>query len=292
MSVLNQTDAPIPAVPKAESGDGHFYGYTKERGWFPLYKDGGTFGMREARKLHEAGQIAMPSATGYIKCLNKPHLTDWMMEEVAKACYAQMNSTPANEVWPESDFVEAALETARNVSKPSMDLGTAVHAQVERAIKGEDYDAKYQVYVDAVMKELDAAGMSGCQAELCTGSLKYGIGGKIDMSHDASMSIGDLKTRGSHRVNKVKPSKVPYYESDLMQTACYGYCRYGNAFFISGRAVIFGASTLIPGLVTPHVFTGKELVPAFEAFLALTAVWRYTHSCDPRRPLFEEGVTT
>jgi len=286
MTVLNQQDAPI-AASKGDHGDGHFYGYTKDRGWFPLYNEGGTFGMREARKLHEAGQIAMPSATGYIKCLNKPHLTDWQMEEAAKAMFDLVADGGYGEKH-KPDMVEQAMETARNVSKPSMDLGTSIHAQVERAIKGEDYDAKYQVYVDSVMKELEAVGMSGCQAELCTGSLKYGIGGKIDMSHDATLSIGDLKTRGSHRINKVKPSKVPYYESDLMQTACYGYCRYGNAFFISGRAVIFGASTLIPGLVTPHVFTGKELVPAFEAFLALTSVWRFTHNCDPRRPLFEE----
>lgn len=285
-AVLNQQDAPIAAA-KQDHGDGHFYGYTKDRGWFPLYNEGGTFGMREARKLHEAGQIAMPSATGYIKCLNKPHLTDWQMEEVAKAMFDLVADGGYGEKH-KPDMVEQAMETARNVSKPSMDLGTAVHNAVEKCIKGEEYDAKYQVYVDAVMKELEAVGMSGCQAELCTGSLKYGIGGKIDMSHDATLSIGDLKTRGSHRINKVKPSKVPYYESDLMQTACYGYCRYGNAFFISGRAVIFGASTLIPGLVTPHVFTGKELVPAFEAFLALTAVWRFTHNCDPRRPLFEE----
>ena len=284
MTTLNMTDAPISAA-KPDHGDGHFYGYTKDRGWFPLYSEGGTFGMREARKLHEAGEIAMPSATGYIKCLNKPHLTDWMMEEVAKACW-DLDASSAYST--KEEYIEKVLETARNVSKPSMDLGTAVHAQVERAIKGEEYDAKYQIYVDAVMKELEAAGMTGCQAELCTGSLKYGIGGKIDMSHDASRTVGDLKTRGSHRINKTKPSKVPYYESDLMQTACYGYCRYGNAFFTSGRAVIFGASTLIPGLVTPHVFTGKELVPAFEAFLALAAVWRYTHNCDPRRPLFEE----
>jgi len=284
-AILNMTDAPI--VQEKRTDGQHFYGYTKDRGWFPLYDEAKNFTLKDARKLHEAGEIAMPSATGYIKCLNKPHLTDWQMEEVAKACWSNAGNA-VDSIQTKDEWIEAAMETARNVSKPSMDLGTAVHAQVERAIKGEDYDAKYQIYVDAVMKELDAAGMSGCQAELCTGSLKYGIGGKIDMSHDATLSIGDLKTRGSHRINKVKPSKVPYYESDLMQTACYGYCRYGNAFFISGRAVIFGASTLIPGLVTPHVFTGKELVPAFEAFLALTAVWRYTHNCDPRRPLFEE----
>jgi hypothetical protein len=282
---LNQT-APAAPTTKPAQGDGHYYGFTKERGWFPLYKDGGTFGLREARKMHEAGEIAMPSATGYIKCLNKPHLNDWMMEEVAKACWNMIDSTGIED---EAAWLDQAITTASNVSKPSMDLGTAIHNAVEKCIKGEDYDAAYQVYVDAVMKELEKAGMAGCVAEECTGSLKYGIGGKIDMSHDATMTIGDLKTRGSHRVNKTKPSTVPYYESDLMQTACYGYCRYGNAFFTSGRAVIFGASTIIPGLVTPHVFAGKDLVAAFEAFLALTAVWRYTHNCDPRRPLFLEG---
>lgn len=282
MSAILNMEAPAIKAEKANHGDGHFYGFTKERGWFPLYQDGGTFGMKEARKLHEAGEIAMPSATGYIKCLNKPHLVNWQMEEVAKACYDIGLGLTVEE------YTERAIETANNVSKPSMDLGTAVHAAVENAINGADYDAQYQIYVEAVMKEIAAVGMTGCKAEECTGSLKYGIGGKIDMSHDASLTIGDLKTRGSHRINKTKPSKVPYYESDLMQTACYGYCRYGNAFFISGRAVIFGASTLIPGLVTPHVFQGKDLVPAFEAFLALTTVWRFTHNCDPRRPLYLE----
>jgi hypothetical protein len=284
--ILNQTDVVIPTE-KTSHGDGHFYGFTKDRGWFPLYKEGGTFGMKEARKLHEAGEIAMPSATGYIKCMNKPHLVDWQMEEVAKACWGQYQDLDT--VWETVEqWSERAIETAGNASKPSMDLGTAVHNAVEKAIKGEEYDAKYQIYVDAVMKELEAAGMAGCAAEECTGSLKYGIGGKIDMSHDATFTVGDLKTRGSHRINKTKPSRVPYYPTDLMQTACYGYCRYGNAFFTKGRAVIFGASTLIPGLVTPHIFEGKDLVPAFEAFLALTTVWRFDHKCDPRRPLYLE----
>jgi hypothetical protein len=284
-TVLNQVDTPISSE-KAGGGE-HFYSFTKDRGWFPLYTPERNFTLRDARKLHEAGEIAMPSATGYIKCLNKPHLTNWQMEEVAKACWNQS----AEGYWmskTQDEYVEAAISTAENVSKPSMDLGTAVHAAVENAINGVEYDAAYQVYVEAVMKEIAAVGMTGCVAEECTGSLKYGIGGKVDMSHDASKTIGDLKTRGSHRINKTKPSKVPYYESDLMQTACYGYCRYGNAFFTSGRAVIFGASTLIPGLVTPHVFQGKDLVPAFEAFLALTTVWRFTHNCDPRRPLYLE----
>lgn len=288
-TTLNQA---APAATSNRSDNQHFYGYTKQRGWFPLYAENSGFTLKEARKMHEAGEIAMPSATGYIKCLNKPHLVDWQMEEVAKACWGQTQAGMAEGFvgFTEEWFVERAIETAHNASKPSMDLGTAIHNAVEKCLKGEDYDAKYQVYVDAVMKELELAGMAGCAAEECTGSLKHGIGGKIDMSHDASLTIGDLKTRGSHRINKVKPSKVPYYETDLMQTAAYGYCRYGNAFFISGRAVIFGASTLIPGLVTPHIFAGKELVPAFEAFLGLTTAWRFTNKCDPRRPLFEEGV--
>ena len=286
MTTLNM-EAPAAPTTKKSHGDGHYYGFTEQAGWFPLYKDGGTFGMREARKLHEAGQIAMPSATGYIKCLSKPHLEDWKNEQVAKACWGQRNTigTAGNE----DEFVEAAIETASNASKGAMDLGTAVHQAIEDCINGKDYAAEYDAYVTPVMKEMAALGMDGSEAEQCVGSLKYGVGGKVDITHRASMTIGDTKTRG-HKILKTKASKVPYYETDLIQTACYGYCTFGNAFFISGRAVILAVSTVQPGLVTPHVFTGKELVPAFEAFLALTTLWRFTHNCDPRRPLFAEGV--
>lgn len=285
MTTLN-TEAPAAPVTKSSPGDGHFYGFTETAGWFPLYKDGGTFGLREARKLHETGQIAMPSATGYIGCMRKPHLDEWKCEQVAKACFDQYKHGAGETL---ESWTEKAIYTADNASRGAMDLGTAVHQAIEDCINGKDYNADYEKYVSAVMVELDKLGMNNSEAEQCVGSLKHGVGGKVDITHRPTMTIGDTKTRG-HKILKTKPSKVPCYESDLIQTAIYGYCTFGSAFFISGRAVILAVSTVQPGLVTPHVFTGPQLNEAFETFLALTQIWRFTHNCDPRRPLFLEGV--
>lgn len=280
---LNQT-APAAPTTKPAQGDGHYYGFTKERGWFPLYKDGGTFGLREARKMHEAGEIAMPSATGVIKCMHKHQIEVYKQEEAAKAALRlKPDDFPTEDEW-----LDAVIDLAGGASRPAMDKGVAIHDAIEKCIKGEEYNAEYAIYVEPVMKELAAHGMFHCEAEKCTGSLKHGIAGKLDIIDRPTIAIGDTKTRG-HKILKTKPSKVPCYETDLMQVASYGYCEFGNAFFISGRALILGVSTVQPGLVTPHLHEGKDLVPAFEAFLALTAVWRYTHNCDPRRPLFLEG---
>jgi hypothetical protein len=135
--------------------------------------------------------------------------------------------------------------------------------------------------VEAIAKELTEHGMGGAASEQIVGSAKLGAAGTADLTHDAQMTIGDIKTR-KHKVNKIKPSKVPAYETDWVQVAFYGYCVWGNQFFMAGRAIIFATSTVKPGLVTPHVRQGKELVAAMEAFIGLTAAYRYINNWDPR----------
>jgi hypothetical protein len=287
MTTLAEYQQPLAdTTAPTSNADGHFYGYTKSDGWFPLYKDDGDFKLAQAREMIDSGAIAMPSATGYLSVLPSYQLEKYGKENAAKAGrITPMEGALADE----KAWLKHVLTVAASSSHGARDKGSRIHKAFENANEGKEYDAEYAVYVDPLQKMIADHGLTGFRSEVCVGSLKYGVGGKADIIHDASMTIADIKTRG-HKLNKVKVSKVPCYEKDRAQLAIYGYCEFGNAFFLSGRGIIGATSTTQPGLVTPYTFTGKELVPDFEAFLAATTIWRWLNDLDPRRPLFEEGV--
>lgn len=267
---------PIPnAVAPKTGGDfkgGHYYGH--ENGlWVPLYEPEKDFTLRQARKLHAEGKVAVPSVTTYMGIMNKPQLNKWGQENVAKACWAQKEGFGGTE----EEWIDKALATASGASRGAMDLGTRIHKADELAATGQEYDADLDVYVQAIAKARAELGLKASHREECMGSLKYGVGGRCDEWTDC-MAIIDLKSR------KSKGKKVASYETDPIQLACYGFCKWGNAFFKQGRGVIIAISTTNPGLVTVHQWAGTELVQAFEAFLSMTAVWRYINNCDPRKP--------
>jgi len=271
-----------PAKAVKAAGDGHYYGYNPDsKTWYPLYEEGGTFGLAAAREAKANGLIVAPSVTGVIGVKRNPSIEKYMMENVAKACWVQAARWTAYE--SSEGFVEEAITTASHSSRGAMDLGTNIHTALEHSVKRDEWDAAYSIYVDAVHKAYAETGIAvGISAEECVGSILYGVAGKADIVHEASMTIGDIKTRG-HKLNKVKASRVPTYrDSDQLQVAALGYMKWGNQFFLGGRGIVFGVSTTQPGLVTPHVFEGKDLVPAFECFLALNTAWRYIHNFDPR----------
>jgi len=282
-ATLNQVDQPISAD-RSSNADGHFYGYTKDRGWFPLYQDDGEFKLADARELHANGEIANPSATGYLSVLPSYQLRKYAEENAAKA---GRDIPMTGDLADEKTWLKHVLGVASTASHAARNLGSKIHKSFELCNEGKEYDAAYQDYVTNLNGAIVEHGLTGFRSEVCVGSLKYGVGGKADIIHEGSMTIADIKTRG-HKLNKVKPSKVPCYEKDRAQLAIYGFCHWGNAFFLSGRGIILATSTVKPGLITPHIFTGKELVPDFEAFIATSTIWRWLNDCDPRRPLYLE----
>jgi len=271
-------DAP-PAVAEKSNADGHFYGYCNETGkWFPLYAEGETFRLGAARAMHAKGHIVVPSVTGVIGVMRKYQIEEYQKKAAAKAG----RDTPMADYDSEDAWLKHCLAVADSASRGAMDLGTRVHKASENCIIGQDYDADMAKYVLPLHECIAQYGMAtGISAEECAGSQRHGVAGKFDIIHEGTMTCGDIKTRG-HKLNKVKPSRVPYYETDLMQVAAGGFFKWGNRFFQEGRGIVFGVSTVQPGLVTPHVFTGKELVEPFSTFLALTQVWRYINNFDPR----------
>ena len=265
------TEAPAAAPEKsAEFHGGHWYSHN-ESGWFPLYEPGKNFTLREARKVQKDGRVVMPSVTTYHKVLHKQNLVDWLigqnLDVALRTPVAQFNTT--------DEWKDHVISTASNASRGAMDLGTNIHANIESAVKGEDYDAAMEVYVAPTMRERERLGLRSVAQEKCIGSLKYGYAGRCDDICEG-LTLVDYKSRSSRK------GKVGSYSTDETQLAAYGFAEFGNDFFKHGRGIIFGISTKEPGVVTVHEFAGKDLVPAFEAFLGLMQVWRFENNFDPR----------
>lgn len=270
--------APPAKADTGSKGGSHFYGYTKERGFYPLYEEGGSFTLSQAKELRDQGQIVVPSVTGYISVMRKYQIEQYAQKAAARAG----RDIPMADYPSEDDWLDAVLAKAQSASRGAMDLGTRVHKAVENFINGQDIDADMAPYADAVMANIREVGIAdGLVAEEVAGSLEYGAAGKFDLVHEGTMTIGDIKTRG-HKLNKKKPSRVPSYETDEIQVAAGGFFKWGNKFFIRGRGIIFATSTVQPGLVTVHQFAGRDLIPAFETFIALSAVWRFVNGADFR----------
>jgi hypothetical protein len=269
-ALLNQTDAPI-AASKGTSDSSHWYSFTDGQ-WLPLYTPEKNYTLREARKDQAAGKVVVPSVTTIFKVLNKPQLTNWLMEQVAKAALTIPHSPDVSD----DDWVDNVVATANNASKGAMDLGTRIHQAIEDCIAGKDYPADLAIYVVPVMAERAKREVRWSVTEACMGSTKYGYAGRCDDHSEEGMVVRDIKSR------KSKGKKVPTYETDFAQVAAYGFARFGNDFFKQGSGEIWGISTSEPGLLTVTSKTGPELVADFQCFLALTTVWQHMNNFDPR----------
>jgi hypothetical protein len=272
--MLNETAPAAKESKGTDAGTGHWYLWTPAaRSWAPLYKDGGTFTMREARKLKAEGHYPVPSVTTIFKELHKEMLVNWKIEQAVK--FAMAN--PTGPVASPEEYIDWVIDSASNASRGAADLGTGIHDATESAIKNEEWDAEYSVYVEPLMEERRKLNLQTLGPEACVGSLEYGYAGRVDDRCEGKI-ICDIKSRRWKESQK----KAPTYGTDQCQLAAYGYAEFGPSFFEDGMGYIFVASTTTPGRVQAVPFPGAQLRQAFEAFLGLCAVWRFNHSFDPR----------
>lgn len=268
MQTLNQVDEPIRPA-KGISDSSHYYEYANGV-WLPLYTPEKNYTLREARKDQKAGRIVVPSVTTIFKVLAKPSLERWKAEQVAKACWDQHeNGFNIGQEYTSDEWMDAAIDTASNASRGAMDLGTRIHAAIESAIAGKDWDADLDVYVRPVLNKRAELGVKESIQEQCVGSVRYGFAGRGDDRSDSTMTFRDYKSR------KSKNGKVPVYETDFAQLAAYSFATWGNDFFKRGSAEVWGISTSEPSLLTVTSKSGPELVEDFQCFLALNTVWSH-----------------
>lgn len=230
-------------------------------------------------------QKLLPSVSAYTKMLAAPGLERYKMMEVAKCCF---NSPP--HAGEEMDtYVQAMMEKSREDGKGAADLGTLIHAAIEKKALNELYDdvdvevgmnvVKLSALVDPAFETIDKLGLVVKQAEKVLVNNEEGYAGTSDVVHESANYFGilDWKSKRTKKGEDVWPS-----DTHPMQIAAYLQAAFPDTSWESARCYNVYISTTEPGRVDIVKYTPNQLIDAYIDFLALTRLWRSINKYDPR----------
>jgi hypothetical protein len=223
--------------------------------------------IAHARKLK-----LRPSVTTITSCIGKGSLVDWMCNEVGVAAY----SNPPQDGESAQDYARRLVRLSKRQVEDAASLGTNVHACIEAALNGQEWDRSYSVYVLPVLQWIKDNHIEVIESEHRFSS-QYGYGGTIDVTANRKNSgfILDFKTRKTKAGEKVKP-----YETQPMQIAAYHRARFGDLFNMAGANLYI--STTEPGRIDAVFYDQTDLSAALDAFDATFDLWCYIKEYDPR----------
>ena len=160
--------------------------------------------IRDARK-----EGWLPSVTTILSCAAKPALDHWKQKNAIIAAL----TTPRIEGEGEDAFAERVLSVdAQSVSDAAKEHGKRVHAAIEQALKGEQYDDALAPWVMPVLDACTKYGKIRYNEKSIVGE---GYAGKTDavFELDGNLTVVDFKTC----------STIPkaQYDEHLMQLGAY-----------------------------------------------------------------------
>jgi hypothetical protein len=160
--------------------------------------------LRDARKMD-----LVPSATTILDVLAKPALEKWKAEQLLMAALTLSRL----EGEAEKDWIARVWEDSEAQGKKARERGTAIHAAIELAYRGEPFQEDLRPWVEAARAALPD--MPWAPERSFASPLGYG--GKVDL-HCPEWVV-DIKTRGR------KQGRLPLdiYPEQLMQLAAYRY---------------------------------------------------------------------
>lgn len=174
----------------------------------------GKNGKWRATTLRDARTSGLvPSVTSIIRVAAAPGLEKWKQEQVLLACLTSpmLDDYRAGKV-DEKSFLAHVYETSKEQAAKAAELGTTIHAAIERHFLGEiveDPWAKTALACEYALEHI--APREAWMAERSFASKRYGFGGKIDLMlvEDDRRVVVDFK-------GKSWPAGRPPSEDDLM----------------------------------------------------------------------------
>jgi len=217
--------------------------------------------LRDARKLN-----LRPSVTTILGILAKPGLDAWKQNQTIDAAL----TLPRLEGESLDDFKVRVIQDSKEQGRKASQLGTDIHASLDKAYQGLPYDPEHDVYVKAVQEAVFLK--YGDQKWIAEKSFSHplGFGGKIDLASENI--VIDFKTTGF-----TDPKKVGGYDEHLMQLAGYatGLCIQNPIL-----ANVY-ASTTVPGLVHIIEYTEEEAKRGWEMFALCLRLWQVSKGYFP-----------
>ena len=247
--------------------NGHWY-HTDGRPCFEVEKADGK-GMTATTLRHAKKMNLLPSVTTVLRCLDKPALTAWKIEQSVLA----VMTTPRLPAEADDVFVKRVLATDKEQDKErdaAAQLGTDIHAAIEQAVNGQiaNVEDRLLQYVEPVMVEITKLGNPIFSEKILVGD---GYAGRCDLCVGNSQfnTIIDFKSTK-------KLPKDSYIEHRL-QLSAYAKCKGVEAHATANIYV----STTEPGKVA--VCVNDDIEQTYEAFCHLLKLWQWLSSYSPKQ---------
>ena len=183
------TAEPTKTAPRATES-GHWYDREGNLIEQVLKADGK--GYTKPTIVHARKLDLCPGVTTIIKAAAKPDLTLWLQRQAILAAL----TLPRLDGETEASWLQRVEEDMQSTARKAAEEGTRIHAAVERAITGQDFDPAYSGHVVGVRKALldntPPAFAQGWNAER-SGVSRLGFATKADLYNEQAGILLDMK---------------------------------------------------------------------------------------------------
>lgn len=242
---------------------GHWYFETGEPAYTYLNAKGEEKNttLREARKLN-----LYPSVTTVSRVVSAPALEQYKVRQGILAAL----TLPRRPMETDDEFISRILSDSKEEAKSAAATGEDGHAALEKSIRGQPYDARWQPMVNCFHKEIDAVfdpGVWNWEPERSFSSREHGYGGRIDLIERSRRFIIDAKSKDGDDLKK-----MDVYDEHLMQAGAYAMLVFGSLDGVTTGNYFF--SRTHPGVGILRIHEDGELRRGWRMFRHALSLWQ------------------
>lgn len=247
---------------KFTSESGHWYTQEGE----PMYTIIGVNGKERNTNLRDAKLLNLvPSVTTVMDLIAKPSLENWKINQALNSAI----SLEQEEGEPNGSFIYRCKQEAKKPGMEAADLGTKIHAMIERGFLGQSTNKPYK----AVRKYLDEHYPNETWIAEDSFCADQGYGGMIDLYSESGIFV-DFKTKDKLQDKKIKQL---IYDSHGMQLSAYAQ---GCGFDNPERVSIF-VDRKHTDVIVGHIWDKESHTKHLAMFNSMLTYWKFSKNYDP-----------
>ena len=248
---------------KAESG--HWYTQSGD----PMYTIIGANGNERNTNLRDARSLNLvPSVTTIMAIIAKPSLENWKIDQALTSALSLKQGE--NESY--ESFFSRCKQDSKKIGKKSAELGTKIHAQIEKGFLGTSTNKPYKAVKKILDTLFDSDEVWHVEDSFCA---KQGYGGKIDLYSKKGIFV-DFKTKDDIFKTEKDPKRLVYDEHG-MQLSAYAQ---GLGFEDPERVSLF-IDRKHTDYACAHVWSKESHQRHLEMFNSALSYWKFSKKYDP-----------
>lgn len=239
--------------------------------------------LRDARKL-----FLVPSVTTVLSVIDKPALTNWLVDQGIMAALTMPRCTSESE----PQYIARIKADSKAQAIAAAAEGSRIHDACEQHVKGLVIPQQYLPHATAARAEL-ARLFPGIDDWIAEKSFAHplGFGGKCDLHSPSTGLICDYKTKDGDFTDGKKLAwdqhwQLAAYQIGLNLTRPYRQeDALGNKKYVHDTKAFFpGAAIFVsrthPGSVVSHVWGADEMAQGWAVFAAALELWKRVKQFD------------